>query len=252
MNDARRPGSHWSTETRARAEERDRPSTLIDARDVAFHLAEACHEIRTPVAVLSLISGVLEHFEKLESDRRRQVADVVQRQCAALRAIIDGYLEHGRLAFLEEGGPTTFELDAVIREAVESLHPLVRRDRVVLSLTQAAVAGDPGRMWSIVTNLVRNAAAYSDPGSPIEVNVAVDGEEVVLDVADRGIGVARQDQETMLHPFERAEAEGRGVPEGTGLGLTIVLGHVATMGGRLAVSARDGGGTVIRATFPRG
>lgn len=224
---------------------------MVDEREVALHLAEACHELRTPVAVLSLVSGLLERFEALEPDRRRQVREVVARQCETLRVIIDGYLEHGRVTFGEhEDADATFRLADVAAEAVDALDPLVSRDRVTLAMDDAELRGDPRRMWSIVTNLVRNAAAYSSPESPIEVEATTSDTQVTLVVRDRGIGVPEPHLEVIFLPFQRGrDPSHQDRPAGMGLGLSIVAGHVRALGGSLNLGTREGGGTIARCTF---
>ena len=102
----------------------------------------------------------------------------------------------------------------------------------------------------LTANLIDNAIAYGAP--PVDVTTRVAGSDIVLDVADRGPGIAPGDVERLKQPFTRASAartNAAGVA-GAGLGLAIVDRIARLHGGRLDLLPRDGGGTVARVTIP--
>jgi signal transduction histidine kinase len=217
----------------------------------ARYLAEACHELRTPVAVLSLVGSLGDHIERLDLEQLHHLADAVQRQTAHLRILIDRYLDHGMLQY---GGGTVpdveFDVSDVIASVIDSLHPLLGSERVHARLEAATIVGDPERVESIVTNLVLNAAKYSDETERIDVDLETVGGTVRLVVADRGIGIPVDHRERVLEPFHRAPNAVARAVAGVGLGLAIVVAHVEALGGWLQVDDRAGGGTVMTVVVP--
>jgi two-component system osmolarity sensor histidine kinase EnvZ len=109
----------------------------------------------------------------------------------------------------------------------------------------------PAALSRVAANLIDNALAYGKP--PVDVTTHVDGGEVVIDVADRGPGIAPSDVERLKQPFTRAgEARAReDGAAGAGLGLAIVDRIARLHGGALELLPRDGGGTIARVRLPR-
>ena len=108
----------------------------------------------------------------------------------------------------------------------------------------------PTALSRLVANLIDNAIAYGAP--PVEVTTHAAGGRVVLDVADRGPGIAPGEVERLKQPFTRASAartDASGVA-GAGLGLAIVDRIARLHGGTFELLPRDGGGTVARVTIP--
>jgi two-component system sensor histidine kinase HydH len=109
------------------------------------------------------------------------------------------------------------------------------------------VSIDPERCRSILENLVRNSLESGSDESDIEIKVALSagGDAVVVDVLDRGAGIASADMARIFDPFFTTKSRG------TGIGLAICKRFADAAGGSLAISAREGGGTRARLTLPR-
>lgn len=220
---------------------------LITAR----YVAEACHELRSPVAVISLVTDLSGHADQLDAERFVLLMQTVKAQTALMSSLIDRYLEHA--AMLDGDWPdycVEMDVGSVTAAALDDLVPLVPLERVSRDLGTARVCGDPDRVRSIVTNLVQNASKYSPPDARVDVTVHVDGSDVVLQVLDRGIGVPVGERERVLEPFQQASNARERAVSGTGLGLAIVTAHVAALDGRLVISGRPGGGTIVTVRLP--
>jgi two-component system sensor histidine kinase KdpD len=104
------------------------------------------------------------------------------------------------------------------------------------------------QMDQVLTNLLENAIRYTPPESPIEVSAQVEGEDMMISVADRGPGVPVIDLERIFDKFYRVLGTQR--TTGSGLGLAVCKGLVEAHGGRIWAENREGGGAVFLFTLP--
>jgi two-component system sensor histidine kinase KdpD len=116
-----------------------------------------------------------------------------------------------------------------------------------LDADAAMVSIDPILVEQVVVNLLENAAKYTPPGSPIEVRSRRDGQAVVLEIADRGPGIPRGDEERIFERFRRGAHPG---VRGVGLGLAVSRAIATVHGGTLTAASRDGGGAAFRLRLP--
>jgi two-component system osmolarity sensor histidine kinase EnvZ len=210
-------------------------------RDRAVLLAGVSHDLRTPLARLRL--GV-ELGGGDASSKAGMVADIEE-----MDRIIGQFLD-----FARGDDETTREpvaLDTLVEGVVARYQGAGKDVRFVpgagtpLPLRATAIS-------RLVANLVDNALAYG--GSPVEITTRQEGSGAVLDVMDRGPGIAPGDVERLKQPFTRsstARARADGAA-GAGLGLAIVERVARLHGGRFDLLAREGGGTVARVTLPMG
>jgi two-component system osmolarity sensor histidine kinase EnvZ len=209
-------------------------------RDRAVLLAGVSHDLRTPLARLRL--GI-ELSRADAATREGMVADI-----AEMDRVIGQFLDFARG---EEGLPTeSANLDAIVADVVARYRQAGREVR----FSAGGVAPLPLRPVAIerlLANLIDNAFAYGAP--PVEVATRTHEREVVLEVADRGPGIAREDVERLKQPFTRADdarARADGAP-GAGLGLAIVDRIARLHGGSFDLLPREGGGTLARVRLPR-
>jgi signal transduction histidine kinase len=111
------------------------------------------------------------------------------------------------------------------------------------------IAGHITFIRQILGNLLTNAAKYSPPGAPIEVEVQRRGDDGVVLVSDRGFGIGDDSLAHIFEPFYRAEEHARKA-SGVGLGLAVCKRLVEEQGGAIWAEARSGGGTVFAFSFP--
>jgi len=199
-------------------------------------LANASHELRSPLARVRMA------VEMLGADARPDLKRELERDIAELDALIDEILLATRLDATDVRGE--FErVDFTALVAEECV-----RTAALLEAQPAAVQGSPRLLHRLVRNLLENAQRYGN-GAPVDVALTA-SDRVVLDVCDRGPGIAVDERERIFEPFYRARgtAESAG---GVGLGLALVRKVAEQHGGRVECFARDGGGSVFRVTLPR-
>ncbi len=107
---------------------------------------------------------------------------------------------------------------------------------------------DYGLTLRVLSNLVENALRYSSPPAPVELRAQREGDLIRFEVADRGPGISPEERDRLFQPFQRGTSGNES--HGTGLGLAIARQLAEAQGGRLAVTARPGGGCVFAVTLP--
>ena len=233
-------------QARAAAEE------ALRARD--RFLSIAAHELKTPVASLQLSAESLQRSRDADRLDAQRLDTGLRRMGTAARrlsTLVDELLDVARLTSdhlpLELGRA---DLVPLVREVMERFDDETEPPRVRLEGLDAAwVDMDVARMDQVVTNLVDNALKYSEADAAIEVAVTEEETEVVLTVADRGIGLDAEAADRLFEAFGR----GRNAEHRQGLGLGLYISHriVEQHGGRIEARARDGGGTVFTVRLPR-
>jgi two-component system sensor histidine kinase MprB len=221
----------------------------IGALDASVHaqrqlVADASHELRTPVTSLRTNIEILQQAEHMElPDRRRLLSDVVE-QIEELTLLINDLIE---LARGEEpfAAAEDVRLDVLVAEVVERARRHAPAARFEMTLVPTIVPGVPARLERAITNLIDNAVKYSPPDEPVEI--ALSGEE--LTVRDHGPGISDADLPHVFDRFYRG-AEARGRP-GSGLGLAIVRQVADQQGGRVDAERAPGGGTLMRLRLAR-
>jgi two-component system, OmpR family, sensor histidine kinase MprB len=201
-------------------------------------VADASHELRTPVASLRTdIESLLEHPELAADERTRVLADVDAR-IEELGALINDVIELAR-GDEPDGRVEPVRLDEIVAECIARMKSLSPPREISLSSQPSLVEGRPDRIGRAVNNLLDNARKYSPADTPIEVSVA-DGE---VTVRDHGDGIPPEELEHVFDRFYRG-ADSRN-EAGSGLGLAIVRQVAESHGGGAKAELAEGGGTVF-------
>ena len=207
-------------------------------------VADASHELRTPITSLRTnIELLLEHPDLTEEERRRMLADVVE-QTEELSGLIGDLIELARGDLPVEGAEDV-RLDQVVAEAVTRAERNFPEIRFQADLTPAVITGMPERLSRAVNNLLDNAARHSPPHGVVEVRVDTEG----VRVRDHGPGVAEADLPYLFDRFYRG-ASSRG-KQGSGLGLAIVRQVSEQHHGSVDVANAPDGGAVFTLRLPQ-
>ena len=209
------------------------------------------HELRTPLAsVLGYTSLLLRR--KLDDATRRRYLEIVDGQSRRLAALVEEFLDAQRL----EGGrfelnEELFDVGELLREQVQIHAAETDRHRIGLRLpaTPLNVRGDSRRLAQVVGNLLGNAVKYSPEGGPIDVSARrLDG-QLLIEVRDRGIGIASEHHSRIFTKFYRAEARASGIA-GAGLGLAVARDIVEAHGGQIGFTSGEGAGSTFWVALP--
>jgi two-component system sensor histidine kinase MprB len=206
-------------------------------------VADASHELRTPITSLRTNIEVLQADDRLtDEERRRILVDVVE-QTTELSALVGDLIELAR-GDLRESSAEEVRLDQVVAEAVDRARRNFPLARFETTLEPALVEGVPGRLGRAVNNLLDNAARHSPPEGLVEVTVDGSG----VRVRDHGRGIDEDDLPYVFDRFYRgATARGR---QGSGLGLAIVRQVTEQHGGTVSAENAPDGGAVFTIRLP--
>jgi two-component system sensor histidine kinase MprB len=206
-------------------------------------VADASHELRTPVASLRTDIEVLRDGRRLgEGERSAMLGDVDDR-VAELGALITDVIELARGDESEEGVEEV-RLDLLAAESVQRARRHLTEREFLLDAEPSVVEARPDRLGRAINNLLDNAVKFSPEGAPIEVSV----EGGAVYVRDHGRGVPPNERELIFDRFHRGSSS-RTTP-GSGLGLAIVRQVAQAHGGEVSVEDAPGGGALFRLSFP--
>ncbi|HYI69170.1 MAG TPA: extracellular solute-binding protein [Skermanella sp.] len=216
-------------------------------------LADAAHQIRTPLASLRLQAELAAEEDDPES-LRRSVARI-HRNAVEASQLTSQLLSHAMVIHRSEAlEPENIDLAALLDHVVQRARPISDDVLIRLDIDEAAeqafIAGDPISLTEAMTNLVDNAVKYAGQGGDVTVRLGPLPEGgFQIDVADRGPGIPDAEKEGVLQRFGRGSA-GTGTI-GSGLGLAIVKAVADAHGGGLRLLDRPGGGLIVRLEFPQ-
>ena len=212
------------------------------------------HELRHP---LTPITHAIYLLRKAHQDPATvELLETIDTQTQTLLRFVNELLDLSRISHgLIEIRPERLDFAAVARDSVHALQPFIEERRHVLSLlvprAPLYVRGDSGRLRQVVSNLVENAAKYTEPGGRITVTLEERGDQAVLTVSDTGIGIAPENLERIFEPFTQSHEPLASPSSGLGLGLSVVRRIVELHGGHVkATSAGSHAGSEFVVSVP--
>ena len=218
-------------------------------------IANISHEFKTPLTAIqgfaeTLLGGALE-----EPKNRRRFLEIIREHALRLGRLTDDLL---KLAQIEAGKSLREAQPVAVMEIIAPCMEIARIQAEEKKLLLEAdyggdlpmLFGDVYSFREILQNLLDNALRYTAPGGRIHVRAAVEGSEMVLSVADTGIGIPKADQDRIFERFYRADAARSRESGGTGLGLSIVKHLVESYGGRIRVESEVGQGSTFYVHLP--
>jgi two-component system CheB/CheR fusion protein len=235
--------------------ENEKARTELQAADAAKDrfLAVLSHELRNPLASIDSAAALL-LTQGLPANDRDAAAQIVKRQASAMKTLLDDLLDVARLKLGRlELHRERVTLSSVVQAALEATRPMLEAARhnlkVDLPANSIELDADPLRLGQVLSNLLTNAIKYTQPVGKIALMARIEGEQVVVSVADNGVGMEPAQIERMFDMFTQAQpvaAHG-----GLGIGLALVRSIVELHGGRVeASSAGLGKGSEFRVILP--
>ncbi len=246
---------------RATARPIDADRVLIVLRDVTTSrqvaamrtdfVADASHELKTPVAALLAASETIQTALPDDPDTATMFADRLHTEALRLVSLVSDLLDLSRL---ESEIPVmeVVDLAQIARNEIEKRQAAFADAGIglVSRLSEVSVQGDPGEITLAIGNLLDNARVYSSAGSVVRVEVSTSDKEALLSIIDQGSGIPARDIPRIFERFYRVDTARSRSSGGTGLGLAIVKHVVERHGGRIEVESALGVGSAFRLWFP--
>jgi len=227
----------------------------------ADFVANASHEMRTPLAALSGFIDTLQGPAKDDEKARERFLGIMHIQATRMARLIDDLLSLSRVELSAHVRPDTLiDIVPIIRQVVDGLEPLARGRQVEIDIdlpdTPVWIAGDREELLRLFENLVENALKYGASGGKVIVSltIAVSGEgmpEVRVVVRDFGPGIAPEHLPRLTERFYRVDVGDSRAQGGTGLGLSLVKHIVNRHRGRLLIESVLKNGATFTACFPQ-
>ena len=236
-------------------EELKRAQEFIQANRLRSEsLTVLAHDMRTPLtSIKGYATTLLMEEVHFSPDKRREFLQLIDQECDTLVNLIHDLLESSVL----DAGAIKLELQPVLlprlaKAVIAKMQPSRQQHRFLIDFPEhfPIVEADPDRILQVLRNLLDNAAKYSPQGGNIVIHGEAFTREVVISVADPGIGIAPEHLNQLFDKFFRVRS-GTGVRTiGSGLGLPIVRAIVDAHGGKIWAESQLGQGSTFHFTIP--
>lgn len=213
-------------------------------------LANVSHELRTPLAALQ---GNLENLVDGVREPDPALLGAMLRQTERLGRLVEQLLDLSRL----EAGQSpmewaTVDVAELLGLAADEARLHARRVPIRVEAAEGLVIdGDSGRLHQVIANLIDNAVRYSPDGEPVVLAGYAEGDRVVIEVSDRGPGLAPGEATRVFERFHRADDDRSRRTGGAGLGLAIARWIVEMHGGRIEAKTNTPSGCRMVVSLPR-
>jgi len=215
-------------------------------------VSDASHELKTPLASIKLLSDSILQNEMDVSTEREFIGDI-GREADRLGRLSQKLLTLTRLDSAVEEEREVVDAAATVKKVTRMLTPLADLRGVTIDCTLQSgctVKTVEDDLYQVVFNLTENAIKYNRDGGSVRLDLTENGQDVVLTVADTGVGIPPDAMGHVFERFYRVDKARSRAAGGAGLGLSIVHDMVERNAGTVSVKAGEDGGTVFTVTFP--
>lgn len=217
-------------------------------------VSDASHELKTPLASIRLLADSILQNEQMDEETVRDFVTDIGDEADRLTRITEHLLALTRLDSLPAGRTMSVDAAVVLERAVGMLMPVADAAGVTIQVDLK-----PGCMircteddfYQICFNLIENAVKYNFADGYVYVSVYNDGDQVLLEVADTGVGIPEEDLPKIFNRFYRVDKARSRAAGGTGLGLSIVRDTVRRHGGWVTARPRNPEGSIFTVGFPQ-
>ncbi|HEX6790040.1 MAG TPA: HD domain-containing phosphohydrolase, partial [Candidatus Krumholzibacteria bacterium] len=215
------------------------------------------HELRTPLtSIKAYVETLVNNADETNFPQRREFLEIVNKETNRLIRIVNDILDVTKIEFGQRAiSRTGLDLRAIVEDAVSVVGPSLREKSIGVAVEVPGelprIEGDPDLLKQVFINLLINAVKYSSRNTTITVAAREEAVNVLVSVADQGIGIARDELGNVFDKYFRARSLKDSKLEGLGLGLAIVKNIVEQHGGSIRVESEEGRGSTFHFTLPR-
>ncbi len=216
-------------------------------------VSDASHELKTPLASIRLLTDSILQTDGMDRETVREFVSDIGREAERLTRITEHLLTLTRLDSLPPLETEPVDLNDVVDRVLPMLSPLAEARGVALEPDLhpgCVILGAPDELHQVCFNLIENAIKYNVPNGQVWVRTYLDDGQVILEVADTGLGIPEEDRPKVFNRFYRVDKARSRAAGGTGLGLSIVRDAVRRHSGWITVRPNQPQGSVFTAGFP--
>lgn len=218
-------------------------------------VSDASHELRTPLASIQLLADSILHNDQIPPEMVREFVSDICAESGRLSRITERLLNLSKLDSLPAPVAEAVGVNQVLLKVIQSLDLVSEEGGVDLRFfpeeEELYVHCTPDKFHQICYNLLENAIKYTPVGGFAQVSLRVEGGEVVMEVADNGLGIPSEDLPKIFNRFYRVDDARSREAGGTGLGLAIVRDTLRAYGGWVEARNNSPCGTVFAVGLPQ-
>jgi signal transduction histidine kinase/tetratricopeptide (TPR) repeat protein len=218
-------------------------------------VSSVSHEFKTPLTSIKALAERLQSDKVIDSARMKQYFSLISQNTDQLTHLVKNLLDFSKI---EEGkleyhyAPT--DIAELVNQQIRDFekNDVQKRAQITTSIPDniPPINADREALSQALNNLLDNAFKFSAPEAKVEVRVKKEKDDVVIEVADQGIGIPQEEMEKIFDKFYQAKNAVKHSAKGTGLGLTLVKHTVETHGGKVSVRSKVSEGSTFSLIFP--
>ncbi|MBT8261248.1 MAG: PAS domain-containing sensor histidine kinase [Bacteroidia bacterium] len=216
-------------------------------------LSLVSHEFKTPLSGIFTSATLAGKYTKEEQQEKREKhIKTIQNKVKYLNNILDDFLSIERI----ESGKvnykySNFPISKVINEVIYGANMLLKEGQIINypeGIDTIVISFDEKILELTLTNLVNNAIKYSSENTTIDIRVTEEGDQLIIEVEDEGMGIPAAEQKHIFNRYFRAE--NALLNQGTGIGLNIVQNHLENLDGTITFTSEENKGSTFKVTIP--
>lgn len=216
-------------------------------------IANASHELKTPLTVIRGFAETLHESPDLERSVQEEITNKIVANCLRMDALVKNLLTLTDIENLPQSHLTVCSLFDAVDDGASTLKALHKEAKVSIqdeTHGQAEIMADPDLLNRVIMNLLENAVKYNKNEPEIKIAIKAQGERYQLTFTDNGIGIPTKDLPHIFQRFYRVDKARSRKMGGSGLGLSIVQIIIEKLQGTIVVDSKEGEGSTFTLTFP--
>lgn len=242
--------SNAQSQTALRAAQAANEASSVRDESIAF----LAHEMRTPLtSIKGYATALLMDQVEFDASEQREFLEHIDRECDSLIQLIEDLLESSVLnAGILELHRQPVRVPRLVKEVVDEIGRTATRHRILVDFPGESplIQADPTRLAQVLRNLLENAVKYSPQGGLIVVRGETLPDQLLISVADQGVGIAPEHLNRLFEKFFRVKSGATRATIGSGLGLPIARSIVQAHGGKIWAESQLGQGSTFYLTLP--
>ena len=216
-------------------------------------VANASHELRTPITIIKGYAETLHDFPDLPKEQYNEITDKISRNCERMETLVRSLLTLTDIENIPEDSFAETELTTLLTNCRHIVKSVYSDAKVTINSSEdkVLIQADAGLLELALVNLLDNAAKYSEGPAQITINLSLTASgDVMIKIADQGRGIPKEDIANIFQRFYRVDKTHSRRLGGAGLGLSIVKTIIAKHGGAIEVESTLGQGTTFTIILP--